>query len=145
VNLKGGYYESSNSCRAWNRIQGLTQGSPKCLLPFGDRTILDFQLDSLFQAGISEVAIVVGHAEREIVDHVARRRSSNSLVLLSQILSMPARTTSILSRWQKNGSATTLFVSTPMSVSPWDPAPRSSHLIRLIDHCGLGFREETQR
>jgi choline kinase len=56
------------------RIQGLTQGSPKCLLPFGDRTILDFQLDSLFQAGISEVAIVVGHAEREIVDHVARRQ-----------------------------------------------------------------------
>jgi choline kinase len=54
------------------RIQGLTQGSPKCLLPFGDKTILDFQLDSLLQAGISEVAIVVGHAEREIVDHVAR-------------------------------------------------------------------------
>ena len=54
------------------RIQGLTQGSPKCLLPFGDKTILDFQLDGLLQAGISEVAIVVGHAEREIVDHVAR-------------------------------------------------------------------------
>lgn len=55
------------------RIQGLTGGLPKCLLPFGERTILDFQLDSLFQAGVSEVAMVVGHAEREIVDHVARR------------------------------------------------------------------------
>ena len=56
------------------RIQGLTGGVPKCLLPFGDKTILDFQFDNLFQAGISEVAMVVGHAEREIVDHVARRQ-----------------------------------------------------------------------
>jgi L-glutamine-phosphate cytidylyltransferase len=55
------------------RIQGLTGGLPKCLLPFGDKTILDFQLDSLFQVGVLEVAMVVGHAEREIVDHVARR------------------------------------------------------------------------
>src|SRR5215510_4419470 len=54
------------------RIQELTNGLPKCLLPFGDRTILDFQLDSLLQAGISDVAIVVGHLEAEIVDHVAQ-------------------------------------------------------------------------
>jgi choline kinase len=54
------------------RIQELTGGLPKCLLPFGDRTILDFQLESLLQAGISKIAIVVGHAETEIVDHVAQ-------------------------------------------------------------------------
>jgi choline kinase len=54
------------------RIQELTHGLPKCLLPFGDKAILDFQLDSLFLAGISDVAIVVGHLEAEIVDHVAK-------------------------------------------------------------------------
>jgi choline kinase len=42
------------------------------LLPFGDKTILDFQVESLLQAGISKIAIVVGHAETEIVEHVTR-------------------------------------------------------------------------
>lgn len=57
------------------RIRSLTQGSPKCLLRFGDRTILDFQIDGLRQAGIREIALVVGHAAAEIADHVARRHS----------------------------------------------------------------------
>lgn len=48
------------------RIQGLTRCVPTCLLPFEDKTMLDFQLDSLFQAGISEVAMVrsIGPARR---------------------------------------------------------------------------------
>jgi choline kinase len=54
------------------RIQELTHGLPKCLLSFEDRNILDFQLGGLLQAGISKIAIVVGHAKEAIVDHVAR-------------------------------------------------------------------------
>jgi L-glutamine-phosphate cytidylyltransferase len=56
------------------RIQELTNGLPKCLLPFGEKTILDFQLDSLLQAGISEIAMVVGHAEGKIADHLQQHQ-----------------------------------------------------------------------
>ncbi len=55
-----------------SRIRQVTQGLPKCLLHFGDRTILDYQLESLFDAGISEIAIVVGYAQEHIINHVAR-------------------------------------------------------------------------
>lgn len=55
------------------RIHPVTNGLPKCLLPFGGQAILDFQVDSLVQAGITEVAIVVGHGKEHIVDHIARR------------------------------------------------------------------------
>lgn len=54
-----------------SRIRQITNGSPKCLLRFGDRTILDYQLDSLFDRGITEAALVVGHGKEHIVHHVA--------------------------------------------------------------------------
>ena len=36
-------------------------GTPKQLLPFGDRTILECVVDSLLAAGIEEVIVVLGH------------------------------------------------------------------------------------
>lgn len=56
-----------------SRLHDVTGGKPKCLLKFGDRTILDYQLDSLFQAGISSTAVVVGYGKNYIMDHVAYR------------------------------------------------------------------------
>lgn len=56
-----------------SRIKDITCGSPKSLLRFGDRTILDLQLDSLFRAGLNDIAIVVGWRSEEIIDHVSRR------------------------------------------------------------------------
>lgn len=55
-----------------SRISHVTNGTPKCLLSFGGRTILDFQLDGLFTAGADEVAIVVGHGKQHIIHHVRR-------------------------------------------------------------------------
>lgn len=54
-----------------SRIRQVTNGLPKCLLRFGDRTILDYQLDSLFDAGITEAAVVVGYGKEHIVHHIA--------------------------------------------------------------------------
>jgi len=85
------------------RIQELTHGVPKCLLPFGDKTILDFQLDNLFQAGISKIAIVVGHAEPKIVDHVAQHQVEKLPGIT--FISNPdfARTNNIYSLWLAQG------------------------------------------
>ncbi len=49
------------------RLQQVTNGLPKTLLDFGGRTILDRQIDSLFAANVSEIAIVVGHAQEHIL------------------------------------------------------------------------------
>lgn len=61
-----------------SRIRQVTKGLPKCLLRFGDRTILDYQIDSLFDAGISSLAIVVGYGKEHIMDHVANRHPEKS-------------------------------------------------------------------
>lgn len=56
-----------------SRIRSVTNGLPKCLLRFDDRTILDWQIESLFDAGISTLGIIVGYGKEQIVDHVAER------------------------------------------------------------------------
>ncbi|MEN6533011.1 MAG: phosphocholine cytidylyltransferase family protein [Bryobacteraceae bacterium] len=52
------------------RIEPVTRGLPKCLLVFGGRTILDWQIEGLRSVGISDIAIVIGHNGRWIVEHV---------------------------------------------------------------------------
>lgn len=58
-----------------SRIAAVTEGRPKCLLPFGDQTLLDVQIESLCRLGVMNLAIVVGHERDRIVEHVARRHS----------------------------------------------------------------------
>lgn len=55
------------------RIAEVTGGGPKCLLSLGDRTLLDVQIESVFGLGVTDLAIVVGHARDQIADHLARR------------------------------------------------------------------------
>ncbi len=56
-----------------SRIRRVTNGTPKCLLRFGDQAILDFQLDSLFSAGVEETSIVVGYGKEHLMEHVFDR------------------------------------------------------------------------
>ena len=59
------------------RIERVTHGTPKCLIKFGGRTILDYQIQGLWSAGVSDIAIVVGHKRDRIVDHVTRAYRDN--------------------------------------------------------------------
>ena len=76
---------------AGTRFGSLTEQVPKCLLPLGDRALLDHQLDALAQAGISDVTVVAGFQSRRIVEHLGGRcrvvlndqyASTNSIVSL---------------------------------------------------------------
>jgi choline kinase len=49
-----------------SRMKDLTNERPKCLLEFRGKTLLDWQLESLRDAGISEIAIVTGY-KRELL------------------------------------------------------------------------------
>lgn len=55
------------------RIERVTRGVPKCLIEFGGQTILDYQVAGLWAAGVSNIAIVIGHKGDLIVNYVRRR------------------------------------------------------------------------
>ncbi len=82
-----------------SRIRSITNGLPKCLLRFGDHTILDFQIESLFDAGIESLAIVTGYGQEHIVEHVARRHPEKHDAI--RFISNPkfATTNNIYSLW----------------------------------------------
>jgi choline kinase len=53
------------------RIHSVHGDHPKCLIMSDDgRTILDTQIDSLLEAGITKIGIVVGYEKQQIIGHV---------------------------------------------------------------------------
>jgi len=55
-----------------SRLRPLTEDLPKCLLPMGERTILDWQLLALNAIDVRDVVIVVGYRAQTIIEHVGR-------------------------------------------------------------------------
>ncbi|MCL6444358.1 MAG: phosphocholine cytidylyltransferase family protein [Alicyclobacillus sp.] len=55
------------------RLRPLTADKPKCLLPMGPKTILDWQLESLQSIGVQDVLMVVGYRKEMIQAHIAAR------------------------------------------------------------------------
>ncbi len=45
-------------------------GQPKALLPWGDITLIEFQVRQLSEAGVGEIVVVLGHAAEEIRERV---------------------------------------------------------------------------
>lgn len=48
------------------RLQGITQGRPKCLIDIGGRTLLSRHVECLGQLGVRQVVVVVGFAQDDI-------------------------------------------------------------------------------
>lgn len=51
-----------------SRMKSLTDDRPKCLVELRGKTLLDWQIEALRQAGISEIAIVTGY-KRELLSN----------------------------------------------------------------------------
>lgn len=54
------------------RLRPLTDDRPKCLLPMGSKTILDWQLDALRSVGVHDLLVVVGYRQDMIRGHLAQ-------------------------------------------------------------------------
>lgn len=52
------------------RLESVLPDKPKCLITFGEKSLIQHQIMALLQAGINEVVIVVGYKQQEIVDHL---------------------------------------------------------------------------
>ncbi len=49
-----------------SRMKSLTEERPKCLVELAGKALLDWQLEALREAGVSEIAIVTGY-KRELL------------------------------------------------------------------------------
>lgn len=56
-----------------SRLGHLTTDRPKCLIDFGGRTLLDWQLDTLAANGIRDAVVVTGFRDDQIEAALARR------------------------------------------------------------------------
>lgn len=59
-----------------SRLGHLTHDRPKCLIDFGGRTLLDWQLDMLAANGIEQAVVVTGFRDDQIEAALNRRRSA---------------------------------------------------------------------
>ncbi len=56
-----------------SRLYPHTEDKPKCLLPLNGRTLLEWQLDALYAAGVDTVTVVTGFHHRLVDDVIAAR------------------------------------------------------------------------
>jgi len=54
------------------RLEPVTGGLPKCLVPIAGRTILDRMIERLVQAGLDDIVVVTGHRSEDVERHLDR-------------------------------------------------------------------------
>ncbi|MEM7043075.1 MAG: phosphocholine cytidylyltransferase family protein [Pseudomonadota bacterium] len=57
-----------------SRLLPLTADTPKCLLPIGSASLIEWQLQSLIACGVDEVVVVTGYASEQVVKTLDRWR-----------------------------------------------------------------------
>lgn len=78
------------------RLKPLTDVTPKPLIRIGDKPILERMLDSLIEAGIKDIYIVVGHLKEKIKKSIGSCRKG---VAFRYILNRDYKSGSVLSVW----------------------------------------------
>jgi len=62
------------------RLGDITKAVPKILLPIGEKTVLDWQLDMLKSLGISDVVLAAGHLSDVLKAEVGEERNGMNLI-----------------------------------------------------------------
>jgi mannose-1-phosphate guanylyltransferase len=66
------------------RLRPVTDTLPKCLVPVGERALLDIWLDALGDLGVDEVLVNTHHLADQVATHVARRTDGPPVRLLHE-------------------------------------------------------------
>ncbi|MBC8180626.1 phosphocholine cytidylyltransferase family protein [candidate division KSB1 bacterium] len=64
------------------RLNPLTEILPKCLVKVVDKTILDYQLNALYENGIKDVIITTGHLEHKIKNFIKQYEQKFNFTLV---------------------------------------------------------------
>lgn len=62
------------------RLEPVLPGQPKCLITFGEKSLIQHQIAALIQAGIEEAVVVVGYEKQQIVDHLKNEQCSITFI-----------------------------------------------------------------
>ena len=54
---------------AGTRLNPMTNGLPKCLVRFGERSLVDMQVEALLAAGVDDIVLVVGYEADQVRRH----------------------------------------------------------------------------
>jgi choline kinase len=57
------------------RLRPLTEDTPKCLLKVGGKAIIDYQIDNLKAAGITQVVVVTGFMAEKLEQHLLEKHT----------------------------------------------------------------------
>jgi choline kinase len=131
-----------------SRIQSVTNGKPKCLLSFGRYTILDFQLESLWSAGIDDIAVVVGHQADQIIGHVARKYGDQLRKITFIENPIFASTNNMYSLWLTRewlGGSRLLVLNADVLCHPHLLLPAVHNAKEVLVMVDPEFREETTK
>jgi choline kinase len=52
------------------RLEPVLPDKPKCLLPFGNKSLIQHQIAALVQNGITDIVVVVGYEQQQVRDHL---------------------------------------------------------------------------
>jgi glucose-1-phosphate thymidylyltransferase len=66
------------------RLRPLTRYQPKPMLPVANRPIIEYVIDALLDAGISDIVVVVGYQRRRLQDHLMQRYPERELTYIRQ-------------------------------------------------------------
>jgi choline kinase len=55
-----------------SRLNGSSKGRPKCLVEIGGKPIIEHQLDTLHEAGIDKICVVVGYRDGDVTSTVGK-------------------------------------------------------------------------
>src|SRR3546814_19647980 len=91
-----------------SRLLPLTRDMPKCLVDVDGRSILDWQLRALAEAGVTNAAVVVGYRARRVQAHLDATAPPLPVDLVSNPLWRAAR--SLGSVWAASGQTDRAFV-----------------------------------
>ena len=74
-----------------SRMKNLTSDKPKCLVRLNGKPLIQWQLDALNQAGISNIAVVTGYkreliADLDLIEFYNKRWSETNMVYSLDVL-----------------------------------------------------------
>jgi choline kinase len=65
------------------RLRPLTDDSPKCLLPFGEKNLLHYTVENIIANGINEFIVVTGYRENMIKNYLREHFSELNITILT--------------------------------------------------------------
>jgi mannose-1-phosphate guanylyltransferase len=86
-----------------SRLRPITDTTPKCMLPFGGRPLLDIWLDEFDRAGVDEVLVNLHHLPEVVRGHMAARTAPPKVRTFFEPELLGSAGTLLANRWWVEG------------------------------------------